>query len=253
MTQTPDPTPGAPQPQPQPHSQPPATSATPDYSEPPTTPPTYAAPPAYSAPTPAPPPYAAPPAAPPPYSAPPAPSAPPGYPGGFPQQVSSVPVSAYPGSAQPVSAYPVSAYPVSAYPTTGYPYPVPPPRVPTRKGPWLWVLAAVCAVMVVAIGVLGYLTVADNAARADKTAAQDSQIADLTADVRDEERRNEGVQGEIDGYQQDLTEEQDLLADLEQCPAAVQAYIDTAQAADDDSDPAYQAAVEHMIDVCHLF
>jgi hypothetical protein len=40
-----------------------------------------------------------------------------------------------------------------------------------------------------------------------------------------------------------------VLADLQVCPAAVQAYIDAALAR---NEALFQEAVSHMIDVCHL-
>lgn len=177
------------------------------------------------------------------YPAPPY-SAPPAYAGPAPAAYGA-PVSG-PGYPPP----PTSAVPVSAYPTTGYPgLPIPPPRVPTRKGPWLWVLVGVCVVVTAGIGALGYLLVTENRSSQLAIAEQDAKIEDLQSRIRQRESENEGLRDANDGSKTILDAEEARLADLQQCPAAVQAYVDAAVARDE---AAFEQAINRMIDVCHL-
>jgi hypothetical protein len=159
--------------------------------------------------------------------------------------VSGVPVQAYPP--------PVSAVPVSAYPTTGHPgyfgYPVPQPKVPYRKGPWLWMVVGVCALLTVGVGVLGYLVFSENTSSRQVIAEQDAEIADLESRIRQRESDNGAIRDTTEDYQTSLTAQETLLADLQQCPDAVQAYIDAAVSG---TDAEFNEAAEHMIEVCHL-
>ena len=141
--------------------------------------------------------------------------------------------------------------PVSVYPTTGYPmYPVAPPKVPTRTGPWLWVLAATCAVLMAGIGVFAYLISAANTSHEETVARQVAEIDSLEQDVQEQEDLNDSVQDDTDHFAELLADDQAVLADLEQCPAAVQASIDAARSGDEAQ--ANQAWAD-MLEICHIF
>jgi hypothetical protein len=139
---------------------------------------------------------------------------------------------------------------VFAYPTTGYPgYPVPQSKPPTRKGPWLWVLAGLCTVLAAGTGALGYLIATETASSRAAIAEQDAEIEDLESRIRQSESDNQAIQDTTDDYSTSLAAQEDLLADLRECPAAVQAYIDAALAGDEGE---FERAVEDMIVICHI-
>ena len=122
--------------------------------------------------------------APPAYQPGPAPAsvaeAPPAYqpptPGGYP--------TAYPGQpAYPVSAVPASAMPVSAYPTFYY---APPTRA--RVSPWVWILATVSSVLLLAAGGLGaaYLGAQNRVSELEQTITiVEEDLDDARADLED--------------------------------------------------------------------
>jgi hypothetical protein len=159
------------------------------------------------------------------------------YPPAYPQQVSAV----------PVSAYPTTGYPTTGYP--GYPYPAPAPKLPTKKGPWLWVLAVTCGVLALGTGALGFLSAADSSKTDTTVSALTEEITELEADVRRAERNIDSLEDDVAQYEGTLTDTQDELTDLQACPAAVQEWVDADISG---TDAEFQAAVQNLIDLCHL-
>lgn len=126
---------------------------------------------------------------------------------------------------------------------------VPPqPSVPTRKGPILWVLASVSAVLLVGTGVLGYLWSAENTSSRSELDAKDSQIEELKSRIDDLETSNERREHDIDDLKDDLTTNQGVIEDLTACPAKVQTYLDAIGG----SEAVLMAAIDEMVDSCHI-
>ena len=138
--------------------------------------------------------------------------------------------------------------PASAPPAFPPPVFVPPPSVPTRKGPLLWILAAVSAALLIGTGALGYLWSSENTSSRSELDTKDSQIDDLEGRVDDLETSNERRQNDIDDLKADLAANQALVEDLTACPATVQTYLDVPQG----NESALSAAIDEMLATCHL-
>jgi hypothetical protein len=126
---------------------------------------------------------------------------------------------------------------------------VPPPSpVPTRKGPWLWILAGLSAALLVAVGGLGYLLSAENTSSQSELDQQDAQIADLEGRVDDLENVNERSENEVGDLRDELADNQTLIRDLTECPTKVQFYLDAIGG----SESVLLDAIDEMVASCHI-
>jgi len=187
------PTPPVPGPPPASYGQPPPTSAPPaGYGQPPTS-----APPAG---------YGQPPTSPPAgYGQPPAPA-------GYAQPGYGAPTQAYgpPGGTNvlPAGGIPTSAPPGSAYPTGSY-QGGPPPARPSR-GPWIPVLAGICALLlVVSLAVTGLLIAKSNDLSESRATA-----ASQREQLREKDGKIATVEDERDKAKQDLDGSKDEVGSL---------------------------------------